>query len=201
MGERRLQRLQVENGRKQSQRKNETEEKRGTRLAQQKARSEANRAKKKSDTHVCNSGHPLQPDIEARNIATNQDASLNNGATENITHEDVVSAQERNSARMSWPEPISRESKETRLGTFLQQMSMSALAEETCAVCNVRTSMKKLKRIPISNIPDIHLLEVSNELKDLIRGSHTSNAQHSNENIGLSVDDIDKPLAEYVSSN
>ena len=199
--EQRLQRLRTDNERKQSQRRNETEEQRLIRLAEQKTRSQANRTKKKSDTHVCNSDHDLQTDIVAQYVETDQDGSLIDGITHDITHKGAVSAQERNSARVSWPKSISRELKETRLRNFLQQMSMSALAEETCAVCNIRTSVKKLKRIPISNIPDIHLLKVSTELKELIRSPHTSNAQHSDENIGLSVNNIDKQLAGHVSSN
>ena len=199
--EQRLQRLRTDNERLQSQRRNETEEQRLIRLAEQKTRSQANRTKKKSDTHVCNSDHDLQTDIVAQYVETDQDGSLIDGITHDITHKGAVSAQERNSARVSWPKSISRELKETRLRNFLQQMSMSALAEETCVVCNVRTSVKKLKRIPISNIPDIHLLKVSTELKELIRSPHTSNAQHSDENIGLSVNNIDKQLAGHVSSN
>ena len=199
--EQRLRRLQTDNERLQSQRRNETEEQRLIRLAEQKTRSQANRTKKKSDTHVCNSDHDLQTDIVAQYVATDQDGSSIDGITHDITYKGAVSAQERNSARVSWPKSISRELKETRLRNSLQQMSMSALAEETCAVCNVRTSVKKLKRIPISNIPDIHLLKVSTELKELIRSPHTSNAQHSDENIRLSVNNIDKQWAGHVSSN
>ncbi|CAF1502217.1 unnamed protein product, partial [Adineta steineri] len=41
-------------------------------------------------------------------------------------------------ATSSWPEPISRDLKEGCLKKFLHRISMSALAETTCAVCNIR---------------------------------------------------------------
>lgn len=55
-------------------------------------------------------------------------------------------------------------------------MSMSALAETTCAVCHVRAPVKKTKRIPVKEIPGLHLLAVSQDLKDLIITSHASNS-------------------------
>ncbi|UJR24373.1 hypothetical protein I4U23_005750 [Adineta vaga] len=55
-------------------------------------------------------------------------------------HETVGGGQD--SVRSSWPELISRDLKETRLQQFLEQMSMSKLAEATCAVCNIRTPAK-----------------------------------------------------------
>ena len=47
-------------------------------------------------------------------------------------------------------------------------MSMSALAETTCVVCNIRTSVTKSKRVPVDKIPSLRLLEVPQDLKDLI---------------------------------
>ena len=73
--------------------------------------------------------------------------------------------------RSLWPEPIARDLKDARLQQFLKQMSMSKLAETTCAICNIRTSAKGAKKIPISKIPNIDLLKVSEELKTLIKNS------------------------------
>lgn len=63
--------------------------------------------------------------------------------------------------------------KETRLQEFLQQMSMSVLAEVTCAVCNIRVPAKDSKKIPFSQIPNIHLLKVDKELDHLLKSSST----------------------------
>ena len=73
------------------------------------------------------------------------------------------------SAYPSWPQPISLDLKEVCLQKFLTRLSMSELAEATCAVCNVRTPVQKSKKVPLSNIPKIHLLKVSDEFKNLIR--------------------------------
>ncbi|CAF1161352.1 unnamed protein product [Rotaria sordida] len=80
------------------------------------------------------------------------------------------------SIRLPWPEPISRDLKDTRLQQFLEQMSMSKLAEATCAVCNIRTPAKDSKKIAISKIPNIHLLKVSEELKNLIKNASKNTA-------------------------
>ena len=57
---------------------------------------------------------------------------------------------------------------------------MSELAEVTCAVCNVRTSVQNSKKVPLSKIPNIHLLKVSDEFKNLIQSIHSSNTGYSN---------------------
>ena len=75
------------------------------------------------------------------------------------------------SIRPPWPEPISCDLKETRLQEFLQQMSMSVLAEVTCAVCNIRIPAKDSKKILFSKIPNINLLKVGEELDHLLKSS------------------------------
>ena len=72
-------------------------------------------------------------------------------------------------------------------------MSMQVLAEATCAVCNIRTPTKVLKKVPTSKIPNIHLLKVSNELKNLILSAQWSVPQHSN--------NYSTEVAEHVQSN
>jgi hypothetical protein len=88
------------------------------------------------------------------------------------------------SIRPSWPEPIPRDLKETRLEEFLQQISMSALAEVTCAVCNIRLPTKDSKKIPFSKIPNIHLLRVDKELDHLLKSSR----------IGLEIENGDNRI-------
>ncbi|CAF3728126.1 unnamed protein product [Rotaria sp. Silwood1] len=84
------------------------------------------------------------------------------------------------SIRPPWPEPIPRDLKETRLQQFLEQMPMPVLAEATCAVCNVRIPAKDSKKIPISKIPNIHLLKVSEELNDFIINIQSTSLQNLN---------------------
>jgi hypothetical protein len=84
--------------------------------------------------------------------------------------------------RTPCPEPIPRDLKETRLQQFLQQMSMSELAETTCAVCNIRTLAKDSRKLPISKIPNIHLLKGSEELKNLIKSSIETTGIFTNDN-------------------
>ncbi|CAF4307776.1 unnamed protein product, partial [Rotaria sordida] len=67
---------------------------------------------------------------------------------------------------------------------------MSKLAETTCAVCNIRTSEKDSKKIPISKIPNIHLLKVSEELKNLIK--------NSSENTSIFTDDNNVQTTSHI---
>ncbi|CAF4080502.1 unnamed protein product [Rotaria sordida] len=55
---------------------------------------------------------------------------------------------------------------------------MPVLAGATCAICNVRTPIQQSKKVPLSKIPNIHLLKVSNELKNLITNGPSSLSQH-----------------------
>jgi hypothetical protein len=157
-------RLEELQKRNRSSRTNETEEQGQIRLEQQRRRSQTNRANKK----------------------------LGKQAYENIDTEQE-NTEMRLPIRSHWPEPIPRDLKETCLQQFLQQMSMSALAEATCAACNIRTSAKDSKNIPISKIPNIHLLKVSEELKDFIKNSSGGNE--------IFADDININMIEHVKSS
>jgi len=97
------------------------------------------------------------------------------------------------SIRPPWPEPIPRDLKETRLQEFLQQMSMSVLAEVTCAVCHVRVPAKDSKKMPFSKIPNINLLKVGEELDHLFKSS--------NKDIGITIDDNRITTVEPITSN
>ena len=91
--------------------------------------------------------------------------------------EDNLSQENRDLESLSWPSPISRDVKEALLQKFLGRMSMSALEEATCAVCNVRIPVRKSKKLPVSKIPNSHLLQVSEELEDLIKKENQSKMQ------------------------
>ena len=97
------------------------------------------------------------------------------------------------SIRPPWPEPIPCDLKETRLQEFLQQMSMSVLAEVTCAVCNIRIPAKDSKKILFSKIPNINLLKVGEELDHLLK--------FSNKDVGITIADNRIMMAEPITSN
>ena len=98
-----------------------------------------------------------------------------------------VTKKSKSSNYSPWPEPLSRDLKEACLKKFLQQMSMSVLAEATCAVCNVRTPVQKSKKIEVSKIPNIDILKVPEELNVLIESLQSTARKHSNTSIDISV--------------
>ena len=157
-------RLAQQRERTRSNRTNETEKQQQIRLEQQKKRNKINRRKKKLEKQK-----HTNIDIEQDN--TNIQLSI----------------------RPPWPEPVPRGLKETRLQAFLQQMSMSVLAEVTCAVCNTRVPAKDSKKIPFSKIPNIYLLKVHEELDHLFKSL--------NKDIGTSISDNRITTAEPIKSN
>ncbi|CAF3859271.1 unnamed protein product [Adineta steineri] len=144
-------RLQKKTEQARSTRMNEPEEQHQTRLEKQRKLSKTSRLKKKIEKQLNENIN-----IDRNNIGTQFSTS------------------------QSWPQPIARELKEACLQQFLEQMSMSVLAEVTCAVCNIRTPKKDSKTIPVRQIPNIHLLKVSDQLKDFIK--------HLNKDTQISVD-------------
>ncbi|CAF1577353.1 unnamed protein product, partial [Adineta steineri] len=178
--EERQNRLRGERHRSQTSRKNATEEHRLNRLEQQRKRSQANREKKKNEKRMSDNISVQQQTTQMQS-AGSEEVTLQDGI--NISHSTSnanILPKIRN-ATSSWPEPISRDLKEGCLKKFLHQMSMSALAETTCAVCNIRSPMQKSKSVPVSKITSNELLKVSDETKALIMGSHLSNLQYINE--------------------
>ena len=111
---------------------------------------------------------------------TEHQASRDGDSMSDLTQNGNVVKKKKSSISPPWPEPISRDLKETRLKQFLQRMTMSALAEVTCAVCNIRTPVEKSKKLSVSKIPHIDLLKVSDQLKDLIISTQSSTLQNSN---------------------
>ncbi|CAF5071573.1 unnamed protein product, partial [Rotaria sp. Silwood1] len=188
-------RLEKQKTRDQSRRSNETEQQRQIRLEKQRKRSEANRAKKKLEKHTFDNIDIHRQNTEMQFSGTEEEASCDNSSTnENVT-------QKKNDSNYScWPELIPRELKEARLQKFLQQMSMSVLAEATCAICNVRTPIQQSKKVPLSKIPNIHLLKVSDELKNLITNGPSSLSQHLDGNSTAILQNIQIPSTFDSSS-
>ncbi|CAF3780896.1 unnamed protein product, partial [Rotaria socialis] len=162
-----------------SRRMNETDDQRQKRLEKQREQSEAIRAKKKLKNHASNSNTVHQRNIDIQMNETEEQASCDGDSMGDLTQNGNATKKKKCFISPPWPEAISRGLKETCLQQFLQQMSMSALTETTCSVCNVRTAVKKSKKIPISKIPNAHLLKVSDELKDLIISTQSSTTQNS----------------------
>ncbi|CAF4125373.1 unnamed protein product [Adineta steineri] len=146
--EERQNRLDANKRRTQSIRKNATEEERQNRLEQQRKRSQANREKKKNEKRMSDN-ISIQQQTTQMQSAGAKEVTLQDGI--NISHSTSnanILPKIRN-ATSSWPEPISRDLKEGCLKKFLHRMSMSALAETTCAVCNIRSPMQKSKSVPV----------------------------------------------------
>ncbi len=173
-------RLEKMGERNQSSRANETEAQRQIRLEKKKDQTQCSRTNETEELH--------QVRLEQQKKRSLANRTKKKVAKQN--HENNGTAQD--SIRSRWPEPIPRDLKETRLQQFLEQMSMSKLAEATCAVCNIRTPAKDAKKIPISKIPNIDLLKVSEELKNLIK--------NSTENTAIFTDHNNIQTTSYIKS-
>ncbi|CAF5068817.1 unnamed protein product [Rotaria sp. Silwood1] len=188
-------RLGKQKTRNQSNRSNETEQQRQIRLEKQRKRSEASRVKKKFEKHTFDNIDIHRQNIEIQFSEAEEEASLDNSST----NENII--KKKNDSNYScWSEPIPHELKETRLLKFLQQMSMSVLADATCAICNVRTPIQQSKKVPLSKIPNIHLLKVSDELKNLITNGPSSLSQHLDGNSTAILQNIQIPSTFDSSS-
>jgi hypothetical protein len=189
-------RLEKKRERTRSSRINETEKQRQIRLEKKRERTRSSRINETEEQHQ------IQLEQQRKRSQTNR-AKQKLGKQ---THENIDTEQEntemRFSIRPSWPEPIPRDLKETCLQQFLEQMSMSILAETTCAVCNIRTPAKDSKKLLISKIPNIHLLKVSEELKDLIINIQSPSLQHSRRDTEISANNNNIiKITEHANSN
>ena len=190
-------RLQIDRERAGSNRRNETERQRQNRIEQQRKRSQANRTKKKFEK-LTQSTAAQRQDIHMQLDETEDHSLLNDGSMNYLTQNKSVTRKNRSPIYSSWPEPISRDLKEACLKQFLQQMSMSALAEATCAVCNILTPVQKSKKMLVSKIPNIHVLKVSDELNKLVSNKQSATPKPSNTNIGVSVNDNSIQIPEHI---
>jgi hypothetical protein len=191
--EQRQNRLEKNKERARSSRTNETEEQRRVRLEQQKKRSQASRTKKKLEKRASDKTIVQQQNMDMQFNEMEDQVPRYSDSMGDPTQNKIGIKKKKTFVSAPWPEPISRQLKEACLQKFLQRMSMSVLAETICAVCNVRAPVQQSKKIPVSKIPNIHLLKVSDELKDLIISTQSSTLQNSN------VNNI--RTAEYVQSN
>jgi len=195
-------RLEKERERKRSGRMEETEEQRQSRLQLQRKRSQENRAKKKIEKRTNSNISRQQQTIQMQFTGTEEQESCDGNSSSDLIPNENVIMKNRNPNSSSWPEPISRDLKEDCLKKFVHRMSMSTLAETTCAVCNVRTPVQKSKSVPVSKITGIELLKVSDETKALIMSTQLSNLQHKNQGTVTTVnDDDDIEMIDHAQSN
>lgn len=176
-------RLEQNRQRVESIRMNETDEEHQMRINHQRIRSQANRINKRLDHETSDI-----IDIQTHDTNTNSNEIGNSfrhvdGSANDFVHGERMTSVKQKQTSSAWPAPIPTALKETCLQQFLQRMSMSALAEVTCAICNIRTPEGQSKKMATSEIPHIHLLKVSDELKDLVTNIRYSNIQNSNGNI------------------
>ena len=160
----------------QSNRMHETEEQRQARLDQERKRSAENRKRTKTRRHNFCATNCDQQGIKARFSERSKPKLYVGDHLLDPMQEDNLS-QNRGSESLPWPAPISSDVKEALLQKFLGQISMSALEEATCAVCNVRIPVQKSKKLPVSKIPNSHLLQAPEELKDLVKRENQSKTQ------------------------
>ena len=180
-------RLANDRERTRSTRRSETEEQRLIRLEKQKKRSQANRNREKLEKRAF-----CSTDVQCQNIGMQLNEKEVQAPPDGHIMSDFTQLQNSKKKNKSsnyspWPEPLSRDLKEACLKKFLRQMSMSVLAEATCAVCNVRTPMQKSKKIAVSRIPNIDILIVPEDLKALIENLQSTAQKHSDTSIDISV--------------
>ena len=170
-------RIENERERIESNRRNETEKQRQVRLDQERKRSAENRKKTKiSRRSFCATNSDQQGINATFSVRGKLEISVDDHLLDSV-QQGNLSQQNSGSESPAWPAPISRDVKEALLQKFLEQMSMSALEEATCAVCNVRVPVRKSKKLPVSKIPNRHLLQVPNELEYLIKRESQSRIQ------------------------
>ena len=127
----------VANGKKNKERtkltrQNETEEQHKKRLEHQKQRSRVNARKNKVNNRASSGSYAYLRNISASSLGSNQLQTQENNSDDNSNNNTDATF-------TIWPDPIPRSLKNRLLQQFVRQMSMSALADTICAVCNVRT--------------------------------------------------------------
>ena len=161
-------------------RRSETKQQREIRLEKQRQRSQANRIKKALERSLSNRPNTQQENITVESNETQYSEPINTSKLHSFTNNENIDIV-KNSISSNSPEPISRNLKEDCLQEFIRKTSMSELSESARAVCNVRTSLQKSKKLPVSKIPHAELLKVSDMLKNLINTSQSSTMPYTEE--------------------
>ena len=193
-------RLEQEKDRSRTTRMNETTEQRQSRLEQQRKRTKTNKANVKDQKRVTEVIGVRQQNIESETADSEESESCDSADLDHSDQNELLFSRKK-SSYSSWPEPISRSLKESCLKKFIRRLSMSELSEVTCAICNVRISVQNSKKVPLSNIPNAHLLKVSDDFKNFIQSIQLSNTEYSNREIITISKNNRIPMAERSQSN
>ncbi|CAF1185962.1 unnamed protein product [Adineta steineri] len=190
--EQRQNRLAKDRERTRSRRANQAEEQRQSQLEQKKEHARSVRENETDDRYQ------LRINYQRDRSQTNRTQKrLEKAASDNIIIQQQnisLTKTKKGQIHSTWPAPISTEVKEACLEQFLRQMSMSVLAEVTCAVCNIRSPEKESIKMPMSEIPNIHLLKISDEFKNVIINIQSPTLKNSNGNIIR----ITKSIQDYI---
>ncbi|CAF1357094.1 unnamed protein product, partial [Adineta steineri] len=98
-------------------------------------------------------------------------------------------------AQVEWPKPADMECKISCLKKFIQQMSMSCLAEGTCGICNIRCYKRDMRRVPLNKIPALELLKVHDDFCSIIPDIQQKKNLHSVEKHNMD-DDLHLPIVQ-----
>ncbi|CAF4217031.1 unnamed protein product, partial [Adineta steineri] len=176
--EQRHDRLAKDRERARSRRESDPEEQRQDRLAKDRERTRSRRRNETDDQYQLRINYQRD-----RSQANRTEKRLEKQTSDNIIiqqHNINMTKQKKSQIHSTWPAPIPTDLKKECLQQFLSQMSMSVLAEVTCAVCNIRTPEQESIKMPMSEIPNIHLLKISDELKNLVINTQSSTSKNSN---------------------
>ena len=142
-------RLEKEKDRIKLSRKNETPEQYKSRLEKQKERNKLNREKKRAEKDTIKTRDIEQVATNLDMMETDSDETYTDVIDDSDVHpttNEILFRSKNNSAHTVWPEPIPRVLKEGCLQKFINQMSMSELAEVACTICNIRCATLKSKK-------------------------------------------------------
>ncbi|CAF3838431.1 unnamed protein product, partial [Adineta steineri] len=176
--EQRQNRLAKDRERTQSRRESDPEEQRQNRLAKDRERARSRRRHETDDQYQLRINYQ-----RGRSQANRTDKRLEKRTSDNIIIQQQninMTKKKKSQIHSTWPAPIPTDLKKGCLQQFLCQMSMSVLAEVTCAVCNIRSPEQESIKMPMSEIPNIHLLKISDELKNLVINTQSSTSKNSN---------------------
>ena len=95
---------------------------------------------------------------------------------------------------VEWPKAVDIECKTRCLRKFIQQMSMTSLAEGVCGICNVRCSKRDLRCVPLDKVPSIELLRIHEDLHNIINDVQRTKNMNLKNNAN-SIQIIDVPIA------
>lgn len=180
--EQRSSRLAEQRKRSVANRSSESVEQRNARLTEQRKRSAANRLSKSVGRKA-----PLltqrSHDSEGVESIVRKQHTVKQAPGGNVRNRRVSTEKKQRTLleQYKWPSPIPTQLKEYCLQNFSDHMSMTALQQYICIVCNIRTSADKMKEYDLKNIPSSEKLSCHGDLIDVIhKTQHSVQSLNSN---------------------